>query len=183
MPGPPTPRDLRVGDDEREHVVGLLQKAVGRGLLDVDQFTARADTALSATTRAQLNAGLVDLPGAEASPDRLELSATAWNAAIDRRGRWAVPREIVVTNRWYPAGLDFTAARFLHPEVRIILDATGGPVELRLPLGAGASIADLELKWGSTVTDKRREPFSHGSPHLTIVGWLRASQLTINGPR
>ena len=178
-----TRRDLQVGDDERDHVVGLLQKAVGRGLLDVDQFTERTDAALTATTRGQLNSLLVDLPGAEATPDRLELTATHTNASIDRHGRWAVPREIVVHNRWYPASLDFTTARFLDQEVRITVDATAGAVELWLPVGAGVTVAGLEVTWGGGVTDTRPEPFTHGSPHLTIVGRLRAAQLTINGPR
>src|SRR3954469_12684443 len=60
-PGPA--RDLRVSDDERHHVVSLLEKATGRGLIDLDEFTTRVDTALAARTRGELNAVLVDLPG------------------------------------------------------------------------------------------------------------------------
>lgn len=57
------PRELRVSDAEREHVVGLLQKAIGRGMLDLDEFTERTDVALAARNRGQLNAVLADLPG------------------------------------------------------------------------------------------------------------------------
>ena len=57
------PRELRVSDAEREHVVSLLNKAVGRGMITLDEFTTRTDTALAAVTRADLNAVLVDLPG------------------------------------------------------------------------------------------------------------------------
>ncbi|MGH3432960.1 MAG: DUF1707 SHOCT-like domain-containing protein, partial [Thermocrispum sp.] len=57
------PRDYRVSDDEREHVVQLLQKAIGRGLIDLDEFTERTDIAYAATTRGQLNVVLSDLPG------------------------------------------------------------------------------------------------------------------------
>ncbi|NUT96516.1 MAG: DUF1707 domain-containing protein, partial [Saccharothrix sp.] len=49
------PRQWRVSDAEREHVVGVLQKAIGRGLITLDEFTERADTALAAKTREQLN--------------------------------------------------------------------------------------------------------------------------------
>jgi hypothetical protein len=56
-------RNLRVSDSEREHVVGLLQRAIGRGMLDLDEFTERTDVALAARTRGELNAVLVDLPG------------------------------------------------------------------------------------------------------------------------
>lgn len=56
-------RDLPVSDTEREHVGQLLQRAVGLGLLSLDEFTGRMDVALAATTRAELNAVLIDLPG------------------------------------------------------------------------------------------------------------------------
>lgn len=59
------PRDLRVGDAEREHVAGLLQKAVGRGMLSLGEFTERVDTAFAARTRGELNAVIIDLPGLE----------------------------------------------------------------------------------------------------------------------
>lgn len=58
-------RDLRVSDTEREHVAGLLQKAVGRGMLSLGEFTERVDTALAARTRGELNAVIIDLPGLE----------------------------------------------------------------------------------------------------------------------
>ncbi|MPY82642.1 MAG: DUF1707 domain-containing protein [Actinophytocola sp.] len=57
------PRDLRVSDTEREHVVNLLQRAIGRGLIDLDEFTERTDIAYNAMTRGQLNVVLADLPG------------------------------------------------------------------------------------------------------------------------
>lgn len=57
------PRDLRVSDAEREHVVGILETALGQGMLTLDEFTARTDTALAARTRGQLNIVLADLPG------------------------------------------------------------------------------------------------------------------------
>lgn len=176
------PRDLLVGDGEREHVFGLLQKAVGRGLLDVDEFTSRADAALAATTRAELNAVLVDLPGAEATPDRLELTGSC-TQAIRRGGQWAVPHLVVVRNRWNSAELDFTSARFLTQEVRIQVDSTGGPVTLWLPVGAGAALADLEVKWGGGIDDRRPEPFTHGSPRFVLSGTVRMAPLVINGPR
>lgn len=175
------PRDLRVGADEREHVVALLQKAVGRGLLDIDEFTARSDAALTATTRAELNAVLVDLPGAETIPDRLEV-AGSWVQKIDRGGRWPVPRELVVRNRWNPANLDFTTARFLHDQVRVVLDTTGGPVTLRLPAGAGVSTSALTVTWGATVLDRRSQRFRQGMPQFTVGGTLRAAPLVIEGP-
>nr|CEL15855.1 hypothetical protein [Kibdelosporangium sp. MJ126-NF4]CTQ93780.1 hypothetical protein [Kibdelosporangium sp. MJ126-NF4] len=57
------PRDLRVSDAEREHVAGLLNKALARGLIEIDGFADRLGTAMAARTRGELNAVIVDLPG------------------------------------------------------------------------------------------------------------------------
>jgi hypothetical protein len=57
------PRDLRVSDAEREHVMSLLEKATGRGLITLAEFDERSATVVTAKTRAELNAVLLDLPG------------------------------------------------------------------------------------------------------------------------
>ncbi|RSM67565.1 hypothetical protein DMH04_48610 [Kibdelosporangium aridum] len=62
-PRPVDPRALRVSDAEREHVAGLLNKALARGLIDLDGFAERLGAALAAKTRAELNTVVIDLPG------------------------------------------------------------------------------------------------------------------------
>lgn len=61
-------RDLRVSDDERAHVINLLQRATGRGLLDLDEFNRRSAAAIAARTRGDLNGLLLDLPGLRVDP-------------------------------------------------------------------------------------------------------------------
>ena len=52
MSGPAIdPRDLRVSDDERAHVLSLLEKATGRGLIDIDEYTERSGKVIAARTR------------------------------------------------------------------------------------------------------------------------------------
>ena len=63
------PRDLRVSHAEREHVAGLLHRALARGLIDLDGFSSRVAAALEARTRGELNAVLIDLPGLVARVD------------------------------------------------------------------------------------------------------------------
>ncbi|HET8591561.1 MAG TPA: DUF1707 domain-containing protein [Nakamurella sp.] len=64
MPGSAVdPRDLRVSDAERAHVMSLLEKATGRGLISLAEFDERSATVVTAKTRAELNAVLLDLPG------------------------------------------------------------------------------------------------------------------------
>jgi len=54
--------DLGASDAERDHVIELLQRAVGQGMLDLDEFSERTDAVLRARTRSEVNAVLFDLP-------------------------------------------------------------------------------------------------------------------------
>jgi hypothetical protein len=57
------PRDLRASDAERAHVMSLLEKATGRGLINLSEFDERSARTVAARTRADLNSVLLDLPG------------------------------------------------------------------------------------------------------------------------
>ena len=180
------PRTLRVSDAEREHVVGLLQKAIGQGLITLDEFTSRTDTALAAKTRAELNAVLVDLPGMvhqeSTSPDHrqpVELRATM--SALKRTGRWSVPASLVVRNRMGSTDLDFTEARIDHAEVQVELDVAGGSVELLLPDGATVDADQVEVNMGS-VKNKIGDVDRSGRPHFVLSGSMRAGSLKIRRP-
>lgn len=184
-PGPVDPRSLRVSDAEREHVVGVLQKAIGQGLLSLDEFTTRTDTALAARTRGELNSVLIDLPGMvhnESSVPRqqqqVELRATM--SALKRSGRWVVPRSLIVRNRMGSTELDLTEAQIDHAEVHIELDVTGGSVDLLLPDGSSVSTDDVEVNMGS-VKDKIGSS-RIGRPHFVIGGTVRAGSLKIRRP-
>lgn len=184
-PGPVDPRDLRVSDAEREHVVGLLQKAIGQGLITLDEFTARTDTALAAKTRSELNAVLVDLPGMvhhESTSARhqhpVELRATM--STLKRTGRWDVPRTLLVRNRMGSVELDFTDARIDHPEVAVELDVAGGSVDILVPDGATASCEDVEVQAGS-IKDKLGGD-RIGRPHFVVSGLVRAGSLKVRRP-
>lgn len=53
---------MRVSDAERAKVGQLLETAVAQGMITLDEFSERYDTALAARTRGELNAVLADLP-------------------------------------------------------------------------------------------------------------------------
>ena len=63
MTQPIDPKDLRVSDAERTHVLVLLERATGSGLLNVHEYASRSAAVVAARTRGELNAVLVDLPG------------------------------------------------------------------------------------------------------------------------
>jgi hypothetical protein len=57
-----TPPAVRASDADREAVVLRLQKAVGEGRIDLDEFGQRADAAYAAVTTAELELLVADLP-------------------------------------------------------------------------------------------------------------------------
>lgn len=73
MTYPVPPSALRVSDAEREPIVGRLQQAFAEGRLDKDELDLRLHLAMTAKTRADLDAVLLDLaparaPGRHAPP-------------------------------------------------------------------------------------------------------------------
>lgn len=188
-----SPRDLRVSDAEREHVVEVLQKAIGRGMIDLDEFTERTDTALAARTRGELNQVLADLPGLTHpdvhssappvySPDqRLELNAKY--SSLVRNGHWLVPPEVVVRNRYGATKLDFSEAQITTPVVRVELDCKWGSVEVTIPEHGSVDLnAITEIKYGS-LQDKTASDGKPGNPRLVFAGRLHGGSLVIRYPR
>ncbi|WP_245777502.1 DUF1707 SHOCT-like domain-containing protein [Lentzea xinjiangensis] len=169
-----------MSDAEREHVVSLLNKAVGRGMLTLDEFTTRTDTALGAVTRADLNAVLLDLPGMvnnELAHARTELKNTMGTTV--RKGHWIVPSELVIRNTLGSTNLDFTAAD-VPPVVTVDLDVSLGSVKLLLPAGSSVDVNAVEITAGE-LKDKVHNAV--GNPHFQLRGAVRGGTVVIKRKR
>lgn len=170
-------------------------------MLNLDEFTERTDTALAARTRAELNAVLTDLPGlvhpeavatppaqagghpisAPASlPERLELNAHG--STLRRKGRWVVPAELVVRNKYGSTQLDFTDAQVTARVVRIELETKWGSVDIVIPEHAAVDLnAITEIKWGQL--DDKTKTSGEGTPRYIVSGKVHGGSLTIRHPR
>ncbi|MDX8144176.1 DUF1707 domain-containing protein [Lentzea sp. BCCO 10_0061] len=169
-----------MSDAEREHVVTLLNKAVGRGMITLDEFTVRTDTALAAKTRADLNVVLLDLPGMvnnEVARERTELKNTM--STTTRKGHWVVPNELVIRNTLGTTNLDFTAAD-VPPVVNVDLDVSLGTVKLLLPAGSSVNADAVEITAGE-LKDKVQN--SDGNPHFQLKGSVRGGTVVIKRKR
>ncbi len=165
-------------------MVNVLQKAIGHGLLSLDEFTERTDRALAAKTRGELNAVLVDLPGlTHTDPDSpvrekpVELRANM--ATLKRDGNWTVPRELVIYNRLGSTVLDFSEATIAHAEVRIKLNCGGGTVKIVLPERASVVTDEVRMTAGSV---KDKVGGGPGRPRFILSGSVTAGSLVIRRP-
>lgn len=178
------PRQVRVSDAEREHVVGLLERAVGQGRIDLTEFGERTSTALAARTRAELNAVLVDLPGAvlphSATREVLELRTGVGD--LKRTGEWVVPATVRVRVGMGDALLDFTSATVTGATTAVEVSIGCGSATLVVPPGWTVDVDDAYASVGSVRdrTDRRAEPRTH---HLVVRGHATVGDITVRHPR
>lgn len=162
-------------------MVNVLQKAIGHGLLSLDEFTERTDRALGARTRGDLNAVLVDLPGLthtdRESPRTVPpVEIVANMSSIKRQGQWHVPRELIIRNRMGSTKLDFSDAKIEHDEVRITLEVSGGSVKMLLPPHASVDTNGVQVVAGSV---KDRVGSTSGRPRFVITGKITMGSLKV----
>lgn len=81
-PAGPDDAALRIGDDERRRVRELLQQHWADGRLDVHEFEERLGRALLATTRADLDPLLADLPPTRTRAEVADAAARRRRAAV-----------------------------------------------------------------------------------------------------
>ncbi|WP_020496784.1 DUF1707 SHOCT-like domain-containing protein [Sciscionella marina] len=178
-------RDLRVSDDERNHVVGLLEKATGRGMIDLNEFAERSATATAAKTRGELNAVLVDLPGmvhSSAPAGAREQTLSSSMTLLKRDGAWTPPLELHVRNTMATTILDFRQALINYPRLVIDFDVSFGTVRLWLPEHATINLEGFTCTMGNVVGRGRPVETAEtpGDPHFVITGQLRMCSLVVH---
>lgn len=208
MKGAVDPKDLRVSDEERSHVLGLLEKATGRGLIDLAEYQRRSSVVIHAGTRAELNATVVDLPGlviagqsvaaatqaATGSPRVVPgysgavaadgagvLELTGWGSR-SFKGHWSVPALIVIGGFGAATKLDFSQAVLTSTAVTIEFRSNfGGTTELIVPRGGSVRFEGLSMQGGSV--NNKIAPGGAGILDLLLTGEKKAGAINIRHPR
>jgi hypothetical protein len=151
-----------VSDAEREHVAGLLQKAVGRGLITLDEFTARTDRALVAQTRGELNVVLADLPymrndDLATTAAEQPLVLRTGTGSVRQHGYWTVPGSITADCGMGNISIDFTRATCPHREVTLRATCGSGTITVVVPCGWRVVMVEAISRMGSVV-NKATDP-------------------------
>ena len=169
-----------MSDADRERVAERLRVAHSEGRLTLEEFDQRITGVYAARTFGEVDQYVADLPGSRpfsAVPERAELRTTA--STLKRRGRWVVPRHLVVTAKAGTVKLDFTEAVISHPVIYVHLDVYAGSTILVLPPGTTVDIDNVELVAGSSRVHGgvTASSFAGDGLHVVLRGKQRAGTL------
>jgi hypothetical protein len=142
--------DVRASDAEREQVVAELREHAAQGRLTLEEFSGRIDEAYGAKTVAELERVKRELPVVAATPStRPRRKARRWLVSImggaDRKGRWRVPRKLVVLSLMGGCDLDLRQAQIEHDEVTITVITIMGGTEVYAPEGIDVDVGGMAI--------------------------------------
>jgi hypothetical protein len=177
------PPAVRASDAERHDTVVRLQRAVGEGRLDLDEFSTRAGAAYEAVTTDQLAALLADLPTDAPSVEivgaRNPESVTNVVGDIRLSGRLTVPPQARTV--FGDVRVDLRELRTDADRIELTLGTVFGDVEVIVAEGV-----DAELHGWTVLGDRKVElapvPRLAGTPRVvvharTVFGDLRLRSL------
>lgn len=173
---------VRLTDAEREHAAARLHVAHAEARISLDELDQRLVVVYGARVAGDLRPVLEDLPtdreramlsGSTDDIVRLPLGSSGLP-----RGRWRVPRRILVDQTALrpaydlpgPVVLDLREAVVAHPQVDVEL-RLAGPAQLILPAGASADASGLRGAGPLRRTDVPVEPVP-GRVHVVVRGVL-----------
>ena len=144
--------ELRASHADRDRVVDVLRIAAGDGLLTADELDERLQAALSARTVSELATLTADLPPVSASAGTTVAEVKdvvrieqVHSGAIERLGRWVVPRRLELAVTYCHVTLDFTDAVITYDTLRIDVSMTGKTLTLVTRPGVVVDTDGLQL--------------------------------------
>lgn len=189
--GPGLPPALRASHADRDRVVDVLRIAAGDGLLTADELDERLEAALSARTLGELATLTSDLPpistavgavGAEVK-DVVRIEQVH-SGAVERVGRWVVPRRLELAVTYCEVTLDFTDAVITHDTLRIDVAMTGKALTLITRPGIVVDTDGLHLV--HTKVKYRQAPTSPATPptlRVELVGQKAHGRVVVRPAR
>ena len=178
--------------DRRESAIQQLADSFAADLLTMDQFDERVARAHGATSVAELDALVTDLPppaGGKSTalvPLTVEPSLTpapkrfrSWFGNLERHGAWVVPAELAVGAVFGNAVIDFREARFSAQTITLDARVVFGNLEVIVPPQLaveceGSSVfGNIESHGGGAVADPER-------PMLRIRGTVLFGNIEVS---
>jgi hypothetical protein len=155
-------------DDERQAVQARLEIAVGEGRLTLDEFTDRSGRVWAASTSAELQRALEDLPVAvvgQTTPARSTLVGVIGD--IRRRGRWSLRQRTTAVLLIGDVELDLRGALITDDDIEITIWGAIGDVEVMAPEGVEVELGGFTLI-GDRRVDLTPVPRVPGTPRIRV---------------
>ncbi|GHB63093.1 hypothetical protein GCM10010306_065920 [Streptomyces umbrinus] len=192
--GPGSSPELRASHADRDRVVDVLRIAAGDGLLTADELDERLEAALSARTLGELATLTADLPPVSAATGTTVAEVKdvvrieqVHSGAIERVGRWVVPRRLELAVTFCEVTLDFTDAVITHDTLRIDVAMTGKTLTLVTRPGVVVDTDGLQLMHSSV--KYRQNPANPANPdtpvalRVELVGQKAHGRVVVRPPR
>jgi hypothetical protein len=183
--------EVRASHADRDRVVDVLRIAAGDGLLTADELDERLEVALTARTLSELTALTADLPPARATVGGTGAEAKdtvrieqVHSGAVERVGRWVVPRRLELAVTFSAVTLDFTDAVITHDTLRIDVNMTGKTLTLVTRPGIVVDTDGLQLVHSRV--KHRQGPSSPDTPvalRVEVVGHKAHGRVVVRPPR
>ncbi|MGW6800481.1 DUF1707 SHOCT-like domain-containing protein [Streptomyces sp. NPDC055039] len=187
--GPGSSPELRASHADRDRVVDVLRVAAGDGRLTAAELDERLEAALSARTVSELTPLTADLPpvstsaGTAVADVKDVLRIDQRFSAVERVGRWVVPRRMELAAEWCEVTLDFTQAVITQDTFRIDVDMRGKTLTLITKPGIVVDADALTLEHSKLTF--RQAPDS-GTPitlRVELVGSKSFGRVVVRPPR
>jgi hypothetical protein len=181
---------LRASDADRELAVATLRDGAEHGRLSFDELAQRTELAYQATTSAELERLVADLPARESSaplPVRTR-KRRRWSIAImgacERRGRWRPASHGVAVALMGGVKLDLRDATIDTDELSITAFSLMGGVEVIVPEGVDVELGGFAIM-GANENRTGLAPIRPGTPVVHVRGFslMGAVEVKARPPR
>ncbi|WP_413098519.1 DUF1707 SHOCT-like domain-containing protein [Streptomyces sp. Inha503] len=182
--------ELRASHADRDRVVDVLRIAAGDGLLTAEELDERLEAALSARTVSALTALTADLPAVSVSTgtavaeikDVLRINGIH-SGAVERVGRWVVPRRLELETAWCEVTLDFTQAVITQDTLRIDMNTAGKKLTLITKPGIVVDTGALSLVHSKVKSRQAPDPGTPITLRVELVGTMMHGRVVVRPPR
>jgi hypothetical protein len=160
---------VRIGDADRERIVGLLREHAVEGRLTLEEYSARLDEAYAATSEGALVATLRELPERPLAPSPVKRRSwlVTLIGSVQRRGRWTAPRRILAFSLFGAPDLDFRQAS-VAGDVKVTTISLIGSLTAIVPAGVEVDVGGLVLIGGNDVFGGGEHPPAPNGPRILI---------------
>ena len=160
---------VRASDADREVVVSRLQTALGEGRIDLDEFGQRAAVAYDATTLAELDSVVADLPSDSRPP--VEIVGTRAPEVVTsvfgdvRLAGGSAPQKVSTT--FGDIKIDLRGLRTDADRLDLYLSTVFGDIEVIVAEGVDAELQGRTV-FGDRRTDLASVPRLAGTPRIVV---------------